>query len=769
MKIRSSFGYSLITLSAATTGAWAQASGEGAAKLGVLEEVVITAERREASAQESALSISVITGDDLIASGIGNTADLLDRVPGLDITHANITSNISLRGLSSGGSTQYTDPVVAFNVGGVPISRQYATSGAFYDLERVEVLKGPQGTLYGRNATVGALNVIPKRPDHEFGGNVSVDIGNYNAVRTTGAFNMPVSAHVAMRLAAATHRHDGYLTDGYDDADNQGARLSLLYEPNDDVSLLVRTDYYRDSSNGPSAVFRYVNPGQEWQVPGNPWFAFGASGCGTVALCPTWGDSAGAAFAAPFRGLSVVDDNGYVDLKQFIYSAELNWRTPVGTLTVLPSHVATKLESLSYGTGLTFWPKTDARQNALEARLASAGEGRLRWVVGAFYFREKADAWQRAFEPNGYQLIRTPNLIDESTAGFGEVTFSLIDSLRLTAGVRHTSEMKSQDGFTLLDGAFTTTTCPAPGTVVTGPTTAFGQLYPVGYCSVPNGGRLKFDDTSWKVGVEFDAAEQSLLYANVRTGFKAGGLAPALPPNTYKPEKLTAYEVGSKNRFFDNRLQANVEVFYWDYKDQQVSILHALTPAGQTAWPVNVDGWAQGVELSLTAAPVPNTRLGLDVLYEDGEYDLYPTVISSGGALGGLTDFRRINMPEWSGTLSAQQFFQLSNGGEIVFGADAHYESESLLRPVAPAVQRPGDFRDAFVTGNADLSYHAPDDAWTVGVYVKNVSNEAVVGTGSSGGLSSGVFYRPPTNAADARYATLQPPRTYGLRITAKF
>ena len=125
-----------------------------------LEEIVVTAQRREESAQRTPISISVIGGAELQRGGISSATALLDAVPGLDITHANANSNISLRGLGSGGSTAYADPVVAFNIGGVPLSRQFATTAAMYDLQRVEVLKGPQGTLYGRNATVGALNLI---------------------------------------------------------------------------------------------------------------------------------------------------------------------------------------------------------------------------------------------------------------------------------------------------------------------------------------------------------------------------------------------------------------------------------------------------------------------------------------------------------------------------------------------------------------------------------------------------------------------------------
>ncbi len=734
-----------------------------------ITEVTITAERRSQSAQKSALSVSVISGDDLKKGGISNVKTLLDAVPGLDITHANVNSNISLRGLGSGGSTQYSDPVIAFNIGGVPLSRQFATTAAMYDLQRVEVLKGPQGTLYGRNATVGALNLLPNRPSQHFEANIGGGIGNYGAVTTTGMINLPLSADWAGRFAFSTNKHDGYLNNGYDDANNQAGRLSLLYKPNSDFDMLLWADVYHDDSKGPGSIFRYVTPGQKWQVPGDPWTGLLPAGCGNVSLCPTWGDSAGAPFATPFKGLSVVGDDGFVKLTQVITAAELNWNTPIGRLTIIPAHVATDLNTYTYSAGLTFKIRNKTYQDSFEARLASNDDSRLKWLVGLFAFREHINSRQDSFEPNGYQIIASPNLVNESAAIFGQSTYSFTDKFRVTAGLRYSSEHKTQDGFTLFDGAFTTTTCPSPAVVVTGSVTAYGNLYPVGYCLAPNGGDLNSKDTSYKIGVEYDLAPKSLIYANVSTGYKAGGFAAGLAPNTYLPEKLTAYQIGSKNRFFNNRVQANVELFYWKYRNQQVSILQALHPAGQSAWPVNVPGWLKGVDSDFAWQISSSDRLSLSLLYAEGQYDLYPTVISSGGALGGLTDYPRINLPRYSGTLKYQHTFDLHGNGSLDFNADMHFESGAWLRPIVYAGRRPGDYRDAFQTGNVSLTWNNPAETLSITGYINNVSNAAIIGTGTSGGVSSGTFYRPATNAADARYATLDAPRTYGVRFNKSF
>jgi iron complex outermembrane receptor protein len=286
---------------------------------------------------------------------------------------------------------------------------------------------------------------------------------------------------------------------------------------------------------------------------------------------------------------------------------------------------------------------------------------------------------------------------------------------------------------------------------------------------VPNAGRLHFKNVSWKLGVEFDVAPRSMVYANVSTGFKAGGFAPALPPNTYRPEKLTAFQIGSKNRFFDNRLQFNVEVFYWKYKDQQINILQRLNPAGQSAYPVNANGDLKGAEANIVARPLTNTTFNFDVLYAEGKYEIYPTAISTTGTLGGLTDYPRINLPKWSGTLKGEQVIPVGES-EFVVAGDMHFESSANLRPVAAVNSRPGDIRGAFATFNASLTWNAPDSKYSISAFVNNITNEDVIGTGTgSGNVGPGTFYRPTTNAADARMVTLQPPRTYGVRFSANF
>lgn len=732
-------------------------------------EVVVTAERREASAQRSAVAVTAVTGEELVQEGIQDVMSLTDAVPGFEVTSATPNANLVLRGISAGGSAQFTTPSVQFSIFGVPLSRQHSTIAAFYDLERVEVLKGPQGTLYGRNSNVGAVNLIPRRPRFEYEGEFNVTVADYGTLNTSGGISLPLSDTVATRVAFSTNQHDGYLSNGYNDANNQSGRISLLAQPNPALSALFFVDYFRNDSNGPSTINRYSTPGQEFQVPDDPWFAFEPAGCGNPLICPTWADSAGPGFVPPLNQQSVVGDDGFLEVEQLMYGAEINYDFGPAVLTVIPAVVTTRVEFLSYSTGFNFRVDDDTAQRSLEARLASDGDGRLSWILGAIYFREDQDSKNFNFEPPGYQVINTPNLVTESVGLFSQATFSLTDSLRLVAGLRYTDEEKSIDGSILVGGPPNATNCPAPAVGFAGPQTAYGNFYPIGYCLVPNAGTAQFDDISYRAGFEWDVAADSLLYASVRSGFKSGGLNPGLPPNSYEPEKLIAYEIGSKNLFFDHTLQANLEIFYWDYEDQQIGIRGPLNPAGQAPRPVNVPGNLYGVEGDFVWAPTAADELSLNALYSQGKFDIFPQIVNSSGVIGGLVDFDRYSLPEWSLTAAYSHTFAFASGAELIPRAQLHYESDMLMAPLAEDQQRPGDFRDAFAKWDFDLTYVSPQRRWRTSVFVKNLTDEAIVGPGTTNTVGRGIFYRPPGNPVDARYAAIEAPRTYGARFTVSF
>lgn len=781
---------------AALLPAIASAEDTTAAQSEVLGEVVVTAERREASVQKTPLNISVVTSEDMTRRGITDNRALLDSISGLKMNATNPNAYIGLYGLGSAGGNQYAEAVMTFNYGGVTLSRQTSAASAFYDVDRVEVLKGPQGTLYGRNATVGAINVIPTRPKDGFEAGATITGGNYNTRNASGYLNVPLGDTVSSRLAFQTSNHDGYYTNGLDDADNWGVRASLKWDPNSNLSVLVWGDAFINRADGPYSTFQYYNSSSQHWINDDPWFGLEASGsCGNQLACPSFAaPSAGGVNTFPAPGgfadasspnsiahYSLVGDDGYNDTDQFIVASEINYDFSGATLTVIPAYVDTKIDFLSYSNGLRFENRTDATQFSLEARLASNSEGRLHWVAGAFYFDETQDALQVQLENAGFSLFRNPNLTDETYAVFGDVSFAITDVFRLLAGARYMNERKTQDGDTTQDGLTevqAVTIEGVGGTCTRGGTPANPIMYQGIYamqstfCIFPNGGAFEDDEVTWKLGAEFDLSPDSMLYATARTGYRAGGLVNGNDV-TYAPEKPLTYELGLRSRYWDRRLQTNLTGFYWDYEDQQISQLRAYTvngvPVGQTSYPANFDGNFYGFEGDVQALVTPHDRVSLNVLWTKGKYDSTPPVAASTGPVAPQFDLPRINLPEWTVNAGYNHVFEFAGGASIVPEVRAHYESSARLRIIDPVLLTPGDIRDSYTKLNATLSYNAPDDRWSITAYCNNITDEAVIGVGSSGQTSLPVFFRPSSNTTGVRSATLDPPRTYGIRLTAKF
>ncbi|MGC3981497.1 MAG: TonB-dependent receptor [Steroidobacteraceae bacterium] len=774
-----------------------------------LEEIVITAEFREMDIQKTPINLTVVTQDDMLERGIVDTRTMLDSVPGLDMTNANPNNYIGLYGTASAGGSQWSDGNMSFNYGGVPLARQTSAAASMYDLERVEVLKGPQGTLYGRNATTGAINIVTARPTNQYEGKVDITTGNYGTINTQGHVNLPFSDTVMTRFAFQTSHHDGYFTNGYDDANNFGARGSLLFKASDDVSVLLWADTFRNRSKGPSTTFRYyLGNDQEWIDPSNPWFGLGAAGsCSNALYCPSFllgppngagvnanavatgtianGTGIGDGFldtsANGEANYSVFGNDGYSRSGQDLYATQIDWKTGAGALTVLAARVNTKIDYSTYTNGLRFGNFSDVYQNSLEVRFAGDSFDRLNWLIGAFYFKEHQDAFQFNMQNTGYALLVTPNLTDENYAAFGDATFSVTDRFRISAGARYTNETKKQDGYTTVTGVnatlystYTALGIPCYQANINGKVNFNGYWMPSNFCVVPNGGEFSNTNTSGKLGFEFDVSQDSMLYLTAKQGFRSGGLT-AGTETTYQPEKLLAYELGSRNRFLDGKLQVNLSAFKWDYEDQQFSILQPYKIAGQypagvqTSYPYNVDGELHGLEADLQLRVLSNGTARLDALYAKGKFDSVPLTVSSAGVTAALPETDRNNLPTWTINAGYDHRLPLSSGAAITLGADAHYESEAWMRLVSEVNRRPGDHRDAFTKWNAKLGYAADGDKWSITAFVNNITNEAVPGVGSSGQVANGTFFKSPLNPVDARSSTLDPPRTYGVRISAGF
>ncbi len=734
-----------------------------------LEEVVVTAQRVEESLQRAALPVSALSGDAVSDAGVTRVQDLSALVPSLQVSAAaGPYPLLYLRGVGNFNGNALSDAAIAVNLDDVVLARPSGVGGHFYDLDRVEILKGPQGTLYGRNATGGALNLITRKPTQELGGDATLDVGNEGLVRFEGAVNLPLGDTVAARAAAQIVEHDGYFSDGTDDEKSQAGRLQVNFTPNDAFSLLASTDYYHMGGKGVGATI--LDPAGGFTAAGARAGAASdpINAIYSQTLIFTAGDFYGPllqkALFVP-TPVKLTQDNTYWGA-----SVTLDWKTDAGTLTVIPAYRHGEIDYFSVAPSFLIDQEETDKQSSLEVRFASNTDRTVNYLLGAYYLDEDIDSTP-TYDQQYNASAQDYNPTTKSYAGFGRITFKLSDAFRLTGGVRYTHDDKDFEGVlnaaqVLCPGVF----IPPPA----GPQFCFGG---VGQVTIP-GAPIVLDtsktwsETTWRAAAEWDVAPQSLLYASVETGFKAGGFFFSHDDPTYDPEKITAYTLGSKNRFLDDRLQLNGEAFYWKYKDQQISHL-GRDSTGTVIFPTENVGKAtmKGIELELQFLATTNTLLAADVQYLDAEYDEFVYNLPNFGPPPGTscpfvgapppTPFivdcsgkTPPQSPEWTFNLGIQQKLPLGNGGRFVFDAHTHYQSDTLtgLEFLDLEVQ------DAYWMSGASIAYDSPSH-WSVSAYIENIEDEDVMQS----------TFPNPLAGATLTAATLRPPQTYGIRFAVNF
>lgn len=731
-----------------------------------LEDIVVTAQRRSESLQRAALAVSAVTGDDLAKSGITETANLGKLVPSLVVQPTGGTTSFFLRGVGTNSQNSFSENAVAFNFNGIYVGRPTAPAGVFYDLERVEVVKGPQGTLYGRNATGGAINVLPKRPElGSFGAVGLFEYGNYDSKKGFLALNVPIGDIMALRVAGQVVDRDGYISDGYDDDRGEAVRASLLIEPSAIWSATLVADYYRQHGKGSGAV---LLPNAAFAVPpledrvsiSDPRAQAAVRGYAATLFAPPFCGGQGGFVTSGCVALAGTD--GFLDNEFYGLSATVVGDMGFGTLTVIPAWRRSDVRLRTYLPGFAGDLIDLAEQTSVEVRLSSKDGQRLRYVLGGFYFGEN-QATENFFRQGNISTTRfTPRLNTESVAAFGQLTFDVTDTLRLVGGGRYTREDKKQLTSTASGGL--------PGPVQP----------PL---SAPFTGNLSFEKFTWKAGVEFDAGPASLVYANVATGFKSGGFFVAQPPNnTFAPETLTAYTVGAKNRFFGNKLQLNVEAFYWDYRDQQITYVGGV-PTGnglfaQGSITVNAGkSRIYGAEFEARFAPTRNDLFNLNVQYLNGKYNSLQTAnfsptgapvttgcrtLGSRAANPGVNGARfydidcsgrpTVNSPKWALNVGYERTFDLTGDLSLIAGARGNIESSRFLDANYRADQR----QDGFAMADAFLTLESRG-GWSLTGFVNNITDEEVLARAGT---------RP---ILDFPVGTLRPPRTYGARVGFNF
>ncbi|WP_044559919.1 TonB-dependent receptor, partial [Azospirillum sp. B4] len=617
-------------------------------------------------------------------------------------------------------------------------------------------LPGPQGTVYGRNASAGVLTFVPEVPRWgETSGTASLEFGNFNLRKGTGALNVSLSPKAALRVSAQVVDRKGYLSDGYDDDQSQAGRVQVLLEPADDLHVRLAADYAHRGGKGDAQVqYPFVNGDDPWIGPSDPRAvkAYYAALPALARLSPL---------------IRSAKDDGHIDDKAWGMKADIVKDFSFATLTVTPAYRGMDEDYLTY-TPSVFALVSRSRTTSVDARLASNGQGPFTWQGGVNYFKEDLYANQ---DYNNYiqHAVGKGDLTTEAESLYGQASYAVLPDLRLTAGGRLSHDEKTQD---VLFGSNT-----------------FSAAFPT---LLPRRDRHDWNGTSWKAGADYDLAPGSLLYASVATGYKAGGFfsSPIGQRDYYGPEHLTAYTVGLKNTLFGKRVQLNLEAFDYEYRDQQITYTApvltgvALAPyAGlsvtQNAGRAHMRGLALDGRWQVTEDDLL-TASGqyLDTAYDDFTYRYYsglglPPATGCAYANASATAVPKpvgatriwavnckgqpaLNAPRWTATLSYQHDFRLDSNGTVTAGADVYLSASYRTAYDYDARQVQGGYHMTSLR----LTYTPAAAWWSLTGYVTNLENQAVVTTG---------FQPPQGLGTGLNTESLRPPRMYGARVQVKY
>ncbi len=725
-----------------------------------LEEVEVTAQRRPENLQRVAVAVTVLTPKQLRDAGVSKPQELTELVPSLQVAASATPIPIYyVRGAGNFTGNPLTDSAVAFNVDGVSIGRPHSTAGFFYDLERIEVLKGPQGTLYGRNATAGAINILPMRPDSGGrGGEASGEFGNEGWLRLDGVLNLPLGQGSAMRVAGYRVEHDGYMNDGLDDQDDSAGRVSILLAPSDGFSIRVAADYFDQGGLGTGSTPIALDPDNRYGITSAEGGAYYETQFNVIGR----------------RNFNAMPLTQHLDNQFWGVNATLDWSTAKGTFTLLPAYRESHLDTEGSAIGTNVITREDDRQTSLEARFASTLDGRLSYIVGAYWFDETNHVPQ--FVPNT-QYTMSVQAYDtgvESAAAYGELAFPVTESLRATVGARYTHEEK------FFRGSFSSSLriCVAPAGcpgLERIPVTQVTPLSPDGdgsdgvitnVFSIDSDETETFEKWTWRAALDWDVTDDNFLFASVQTGFKSGGFYFSNDSQVFQPEELEAFTLGSRNRLLDDRLQLDVEVFHWRYEGQQVSVFARDSQNVPNLITRNVgNATMNGVETAAEWLVTEATRLRLDAQYLDATYDDFRYVAPAPPLTGCAVEQIAVEFqvdcsgkrapyaPKWTASLAAEQTFTLPNNARLMADARLYYQSEMLTG----LDFTPLEYQDEYFTLGASLTYATHDDRYYVTAYGTNLTDETVVAN----------TFQPPFGQFVV--GTLRPPRLYGLRLGMRF
>jgi iron complex outermembrane recepter protein len=705
-------------------------------------EIVVTAQRREERLQDVPISISAVSSEELSKRSVTDLSGLAGAVPGLSITHFtgfNASNLVAIRGISGQPLPIGAGQVTAIYLDGVYLSRPDAAFFSLDDVERLEVLRGPQGTLYGRNATAGAINIITREPGDEIKAGLDFSFGNFDSVSAKGSITGPIVGGLSAGFSASYANHDGYVTNvttGHDmnARESYTLRGKLRYAADDERFVAnLSADYSAvDANPAFKNLYASVAPGSAFLGLGNPKEV--TNDLGSELLNQQTVRSKGIGLTLKYDASDAVE----------LFSITSKRKVTALTVYDLDGTAAPGIVSFGRNSSETF---------NQELRASISGE-RVRATLGGNYFREEASFDFASGIPTA--VLTNPQVKDATVlnayALFGQFEFDLTDRLTVVGGLRFNSERRT---FSLDYRAF-----PPVGVVT-------GQLV---------SGRVEDDAFIPSAGLNFKASEDVLFYAKVSQGYQAPGfnVAPGFPGSvdTFDAEKVWSYEAGIKSQFWDRRVTFNAAGFYYDYQDIQV---RSTTGLGITSIDNAANAKIKGVEATFSVVPVSGLTLSAQATYIDAKYDSFCAPVSAGtpaladppftdaactiplvAPVAGLTYAQRAGnalnqAPEWAGGLTLDYRTPIGDAGEFNINVGYSWESNVFYTvanevPLSSGGWERLDARVGFKISSGPEIY----------VYGRNLTDDRYVGY---------ALRASPTLAP----VIANEPRTYGIGIRHRF
>ena len=720
-----------------------------------LDEIIVTATKRAASIQDISISVTAIGEEALALGGINDISRVADLVPGMTWGKSGNEVRIAMRGTRQNNVGTIAEQAIGIFEDGVYVATSTQAFGSYLDVKRIEVLRGPQGTLYGRNTFGGTINIITNEPEFDkTSGSVSTLYGDYNRIRIEGVANLPMSDTFALRFAAMSDTHDGYVInlndpgtgDDLHDEDIQFMRATARWAPSESFDASLRVTYSDRSTNG-SAIWGYQQIGGYLDGVFMPGHQFAPA------------DASADFDQGPWKVKRNLRSNA--DTTSTSTTLTLNWEFEsvslrfIGNMTSFDGQQNYDGDYSDGGdplnNGFTGW---DSSQDtwSTELQLLSSNDSALEWMLGIYYFDQTAN-WNWQWMVDGVWEVphwdTQGDYLSDSTGYFANATYAISDTVRIIGGLRYSEDSKTQK-----DALDWSVFPPVqdPGTGVGG----------------------EWDKTLWKAGIEVDFNENMMGYFTASTGYRAGGINITDPniPQLFDAEEVTAYEVGLKSTLADGTIVLNLAAYSNQYRDMQAQ---SFVIQGGNAFEFTENGGAvdaHGFEAELRWVPDDNWNISATLALMDAEFGDYNIGKVDGlGDLGGRQDLNDPDAP-----LLSLKGYTPALSPDLTFGLQLGYDIQlaggSVLTPFVQTtysskysgfdINLEGGYQDAYSRSDIRLMWISESGTTEVQAFVLNVGDKAV--------LNRVVVFNP---GARPELASMQAhwgdPRTWGVSATFNF